>query len=140
MAALPAGDTRNRWTAAWPCAFRRVGLPRNARWSRVAASDSRAASISSWISRGSRGTATACQTARPPARSGDPGHPAGRPALDSAATLDQLVFRSNPSRLKAKGRDAVQAFLKTPAGQATVAAVGLLVTVVVVQKIRHRND
>ncbi|SOE02578.1 DUF3618 domain-containing protein [Blastococcus haudaquaticus] len=57
-----------------------------------------------------------------------------------AATLDQLTYRTSPTRLKAKGRDAVQRFLKTPAGQATVAAVGILVTVVVVQKIRHRND
>ncbi|SFE91301.1 DUF3618 domain-containing protein [Blastococcus tunisiensis] len=57
-----------------------------------------------------------------------------------AATLDQLTYRSSPTRLKAKGRLAVQQFLQTPAGQATVAAVGLLVTVVVVQKIRHRND
>jgi hypothetical protein len=57
-----------------------------------------------------------------------------------AATLDQLTYRTSPTRLKAKGRDAVVQFLQTPAGQATVAAVGLLVTVVVVQKIRHRND
>ncbi|TQN44218.1 uncharacterized protein DUF3618 [Blastococcus colisei] len=57
-----------------------------------------------------------------------------------AATLDQLTYRTSPTRIKAKGRLAVQRFLQTPAGQATVAAVGLLVTVVVVQKIRHRND
>ncbi len=57
-----------------------------------------------------------------------------------AATLDQLTYRTSPTRLKAKGRAAVQQFLQTPAGKATVAAVGLLVTVAVVQKIRHRND
>ena len=57
-----------------------------------------------------------------------------------AATLDQLAYRTSPTRLKTKGRDAVQRFLQTSAGKATVGAVGLLITVVVVQKIRHRND
>ena len=57
-----------------------------------------------------------------------------------AATLDQLTYRTSPTRLKPKGGEAGQRFLPTPAGQATVAAVGLLVTVVVVRKIRHRND
>jgi uncharacterized protein DUF3618 len=57
-----------------------------------------------------------------------------------AATLDQLTYRTSPTRLKAKGRVAVQRFLQTPAGMATAGAVGLLVTFVVVQKIRHRND
>jgi Protein of unknown function (DUF3618) len=57
-----------------------------------------------------------------------------------AATLDQLTYRTSPTRLKAKGRDAVQRFLQTPAGMATAGAVGLLVTFAVVQKIRHRND
>jgi hypothetical protein len=57
-----------------------------------------------------------------------------------AATLDELAYRSSPTRLKAKGKDAVVRFLQTPAGKATVGAVGLLITVVVVNKIRHRND
>jgi hypothetical protein len=57
-----------------------------------------------------------------------------------AATLDQLVYRGSPTRLKAEGRAAVQRFLQSPAGMATVGAVGLLLTVVLVQKIRNRND
>jgi hypothetical protein len=57
-----------------------------------------------------------------------------------AATLDELTYRTSPTRLKSQGRDAVVRFLQTPAGQATVGAVGLLITFVVVQKIRHRND
>ena len=57
-----------------------------------------------------------------------------------AATLDELTFRTSPTRLRAKGVQAVQRFLQTPAGKATVGAVGVLLTVVVVQKIRHRND
>ena len=57
-----------------------------------------------------------------------------------AATLDQLTYRTSPKRLKAKGQEAVVRFLQTPAGKATVGAVGLLVTFVVVQKIRHRDD
>jgi hypothetical protein len=57
-----------------------------------------------------------------------------------AATLDQLTYQTSPKRLRAQGQEAVKRFLQTPAGKATVGAVGLLVTVVVVQKIRHRND
>ena len=57
-----------------------------------------------------------------------------------AATLDQLVYRGSPTRLKARGQAAVQSLLQTPAGMAAIGAVGLLLTVVVVQRIRHRND
>jgi hypothetical protein len=57
-----------------------------------------------------------------------------------AATLDELTFRTSPTRIRAKGQDAVQRFLQTPAGKATVGAVGLLITFAVVQKIRHRKD
>ena len=57
-----------------------------------------------------------------------------------AATLDQLTYRTSPTRLKAKGKNAVERFLQTPAGMATVGAVGLLITFAVVRRIRHRND
>nr|WP_204332183.1 DUF3618 domain-containing protein [Geodermatophilus sabuli] len=57
-----------------------------------------------------------------------------------AATLDQLADRSSPQRLKAKGQAAVQHFLQTPAGMAAAGALGLLVTLVLVQKVRHRKD
>ena len=57
-----------------------------------------------------------------------------------AATLDQIAFRGSPKRLRAEGQAAVQRFLQSPVGLATVGAVGLLLTVVVVNKIRHRND
>ena len=57
-----------------------------------------------------------------------------------AATLDQLVYRSSPQRLKVQGQAAVQQFLQTPVGMAAIGAVGLLMTLVVVQKVRHRND
>jgi hypothetical protein len=56
-----------------------------------------------------------------------------------AATLDQIAYRTSPKRLRAQGKDAVVRFLQTPAGKATVGAVGLLITVVVVNKVRHRN-
>jgi hypothetical protein len=56
-----------------------------------------------------------------------------------AATLDQLVFRGSPARLGEQAKDRVQAWLTSPAGQATLAAAGLFVTFVVVQKVRHRN-
>ncbi len=57
-----------------------------------------------------------------------------------ATTLDQLVYRGSPTRLRARGQAAVQRFLQTPAGMAAISAVGLLLTLTVVQKIRHRND
>ena len=57
-----------------------------------------------------------------------------------AATLDQLTYRTSPKRLLAQGQAAFQRFLQTPAGMAAAGAVGLLLTVVVVQKVRNRND
>ena len=57
-----------------------------------------------------------------------------------AATLDQLTYRTSPTRLKAQGKDAVQRFLQTPAGMAAAGAGGLLISFALVQKIRHRND
>ena len=57
-----------------------------------------------------------------------------------AATLDQLTYRTSPTRLKAQGRDALARWLQTTAGRATVGTVGLLLTLVIVQKVRHRND
>ncbi|SNS34398.1 Protein of unknown function [Geodermatophilus pulveris] len=63
---------------------------------------------------------------------------AAREAL--AATLDQLAARTSPQRLRAQGQAAVQQFLQTPAGMAAVGAVGLLMTLVLVQRVRHRND
>ena len=57
-----------------------------------------------------------------------------------AATLDQLVYRGSPTRLREAGMAKVQRFLQSPVGMATVGAVGVLLTVVVVQKIRHRGD
>jgi hypothetical protein len=57
-----------------------------------------------------------------------------------AATLDQLTYRTSPTRLKLQGKDAVQRWLQTPVGMATAGAVGLLLTFVIVQKVRHRND
>ena len=56
-----------------------------------------------------------------------------------AATLDQLAYRSSPTRLKAKGRAAVVQFFQSPAGKATIGAVGLFVTVVVVNSVRSRK-
>jgi hypothetical protein len=57
-----------------------------------------------------------------------------------AATLDQLTHRSSPKRLMAQGRESALRFLQTPPGMAVAGAVGLLVTLAVVQNIRHRND
>ena len=56
-----------------------------------------------------------------------------------AATLDQLVYRGSPTRLKAKGQTAIAQFLQSPVGMATIGAVGLLVTIAVVRRIRS-ND
>jgi hypothetical protein len=54
-----------------------------------------------------------------------------------AATLDQLVYRGSPQRLSAKAQDRLEHWLGSPAGKATLAAAGLFVTFVVVQKVRH---
>ena len=56
-----------------------------------------------------------------------------------AATLDQLVYRSSPTRLRAKGQAAVATFLQSPVGMATMGAVGLLVTLAVVRRIRSSD-
>jgi hypothetical protein len=57
-----------------------------------------------------------------------------------AATLDHIVYRSSPKRVATQGREAALRFLQTPVGMAVVGGVGLLVSLAVVQKIRHRND
>jgi len=54
------------------------------------------------------------------------------------ATLDELAFRSNPTRLKEQGKAKAQAFLQSPPGIAIVSAVGLTITFVVTRKIVRR--
>ncbi|MGY1745133.1 DUF3618 domain-containing protein [Blastococcus sp. SYSU D00695] len=56
-----------------------------------------------------------------------------------AATLDELAFRTSPARLKEQGQAAVVRFLQSSAGKATIGAVGLFVTVVVVNSVRGRR-
>ena len=57
-----------------------------------------------------------------------------------AATLDEITYRGSPKRLRTQAQQAVVRFLQTPAGKATLAVTGAVVTFVVVRKIRHRND
>ena len=57
-----------------------------------------------------------------------------------AATLDHLVYRGSPKRVAGQGREAALRFLQTPVGMAVVGATGLLLSLAVVQKFRHRND
>jgi hypothetical protein len=57
-----------------------------------------------------------------------------------AATLDNIVYRGSPKRVATRGREAALRFLQTPVGMAVAGGVGLLVSLAVVQKIRHRND
>jgi hypothetical protein len=56
-----------------------------------------------------------------------------------AATLDQLAYRSSPKRLRAQGQAAVQNFLQTPVGMAALGAVGLLLTLAVVRRVRNHD-
>ena len=56
-----------------------------------------------------------------------------------AATLDQLVYRSSPTRLKAKGQAAASQFLQTPVGMAAVGALGVLLTLALVRRIRNHD-
>jgi hypothetical protein len=57
-----------------------------------------------------------------------------------AATLDHLVYRGSPKRVVSQGRETALRFLQTPIGMAVVGGVGLLVSLAVVQKVRHRDD
>jgi hypothetical protein len=57
-----------------------------------------------------------------------------------AATLDHLVYRGSPKRVVAEGRETALRFLQTPVGMAVAGGVGLLLSLAVVQKIRHRKD
>ncbi len=52
-----------------------------------------------------------------------------------AATLDQLAYRTSPSRVVGQGRAAALRFLQSPPGMAIVGGVGLLVGVSVVRKV-----
>jgi len=61
---------------------------------------------------------------------------AARESLGS--TLDELVYRTNPTRLKAQGKAKAQAFLQSPTGMAVEGALGLVVTLVVTTKIVRR--
>ncbi len=56
-----------------------------------------------------------------------------------AATLDQLAHRSSPKRLATQGREATVRFLQSAPGMAVVGAVGLFLTLRVVQTVRYRN-
>ena len=66
---------------------------------------------------------------------------AARESLGS--TLDELAYRTNPTRLKAQGRAKAQAFLASPTGIAVESALGLVVTLVVtttvVRRVRNRR-
>ncbi|MFQ1000673.1 DUF3618 domain-containing protein [Modestobacter sp. SSW1-42] len=61
---------------------------------------------------------------------------AARESLGS--TLDELAFRTNPTRLKAQGKAKAQAFLASPTGIAVESALGLVVTLVVTTKVVRR--
>ena len=61
---------------------------------------------------------------------------AARESLGS--TLDELAYRTNPTRLKAQGKAKAQAFLASPTGIAVESALGLVDTLVVTTKIVRR--
>jgi len=54
------------------------------------------------------------------------------------ATLDELAYKTSPTRLRDQGKAKAQAFLQSPPGIAVVSGVGLLVTFVVTRKIVRR--
>ena len=56
-----------------------------------------------------------------------------------AATLDEITYRASPKRLRNQAQQAVVRFLQTPAGMAVVGGVGVLLSLAVVQRIRHRK-
>jgi hypothetical protein len=52
-----------------------------------------------------------------------------------AATLDELAFRTSPTRLSDQAKAKAQEFLQSPPGMAVVGGVGLLVTFVMTRKV-----
>ena len=57
-----------------------------------------------------------------------------------AATLDQLAYKTSPTRVAAQGKSAALRFLQSPPGIAIVGGIGLLLTVGVVRKARYRRN
>jgi hypothetical protein len=53
-----------------------------------------------------------------------------------AAAVDQLAYRTNPKRVSEQVRAAVLERARSPQGQAVLGAVGLVVLVLVVRRVR----
>lgn len=54
-----------------------------------------------------------------------------------ASTLDQLAERASPKRLVERGREKAVELATSPAGKAALGAVGLMVTLLVVRRVRR---
>ncbi|SHG75016.1 Protein of unknown function [Jatrophihabitans endophyticus] len=61
-----------------------------------------------------------------------------RSRADLATAVDKLAYRGNPKRIAENAKQSAKDRLATPQGQAVVAAVGALVLVLVVRRVRKR--
>ena len=59
-----------------------------------------------------------------------------RSRAELAQAVDKLAYRTSPKRVVDNTKQSVIAKLKTPQGQAVVAAVGGLLAVVIVRRVR----
>ncbi|MEP6599283.1 MAG: DUF3618 domain-containing protein [Actinomycetota bacterium] len=57
-----------------------------------------------------------------------------------AEAVDQLAERTSPKRLKQQAKQSLIAKAQTPAGHGVIAAVGALVVLMVVRRLRDRSD
>lgn len=62
-----------------------------------------------------------------------------RSRAELATAVDQLAYRTNPKRLVENAKQTVKARLATPQGQAVVAAVGGVVAILVIKRVRKNS-
>lgn len=55
-----------------------------------------------------------------------------------AASVDQLAFRANPKRIADNAKQSLRDKANSPQGQAVLAAVGGLLVIVIIRRIRKR--
>lgn len=57
-----------------------------------------------------------------------------------AAAVDQLAERTSPKRLVGQAKQSLITQAQTPAGKAVIGAVGVVVLLLVIRRVRHRDD
>lgn len=57
-----------------------------------------------------------------------------------AAAVDQLAERTSPNRLAGQAKQSLISKAQTPAGKAVIGAVGVIALLLVIRRVRHRDD